>query len=328
MGYIFDALKNRLLGHETPDDGVAHQPHRAGGDTTDDLQPAAADTVSFQTDQAPTASPQAALPDKEAAPGPFKFEDRTNLIDNDALATDDRLVTLSRPSCTMAEEYRSVRTGMLARWDHRRHLVHTITSATPQEGKTITTLNLGFTFAELRNRRVVIVEADLRLPQFEKMISLPSLPGLTDLLEGRVDLSQAVHRLANDRLHVITAGQRVNNRRAVQLLSSSKMVSLIQTLRNSYDHVIIDTPPVIELADAGILGTISDEVMLIVRMNRTPRPLVEQAIRTLTSYNAVVGGVIATDRPPQRSRRYYNKYGYKHGYGYSYNKSHASQQAA
>ena len=103
---------------------------------------------------------------------------------------------------------------------------------------------------------------------------------------------------------------------AVQLLSGAPMASLIESLRKSYDHVIIDTPPVIELADAGILGTLSDEVLLIARMHRTPQPLVEQAIRTLTSYNTAIGGLIATDQKRARRRYYYYKYGYKQGYGY------------
>ena len=84
--------------------------------------------------------------------------------------------------------------------------------------------------------------------------------------------------------------------------------------------MVIDTPPVIELADAGILGAMSDDVLLIVRMNRTPRPLVEQAVRILDSYNAPVAGMIGTDH--QRvGRRYYYRYGYGNRYHYRYRKA-------
>lgn len=79
------------------------------------------------------------------------------------------------------------------------------------------------------------------------------------------------------------------------------MSQLIQGLRAKYDHVVIDTPPVLQLADAGILGSQSDEVLVVARMRRTPRPLVEQAITTLTSYNAQVCGIIATDNPQPRT---------------------------
>ena len=95
-------------------------------------------------------------------------------------------------------------------------------------------------------------------------------------------------------MHLIPAGRRVGND-AVQMLSSSPMGTLLRTLRGKYDHVIIDTPPVIELADAGIVGAQSDDVLMIVRMGRTPKTMIEQAIRTLSSYNAPVAGLIATD---------------------------------
>ena len=117
-------------------------------------------------------------------------------------------------------------------------------------------------------------------------------------------------------------GVRANDR-AVQLLHSARFVKFLQQLRQQYDHVIVDTPPVVELADAGIIGSMSDDVQLIVRMGRTPRPLVEQAIRTLDSYNAPVAGLIATDQTRHRGRYYY-KYGYRYRYRYRY----ADKQAA
>lgn len=235
--------------------------------------------------------------------------------------TDDRLVTLTEPGSIMAEEYRAIRTSLLAKWDQKRHLVHTITSATPQEGKTITSLNLGLSFAELRNRRTVVVEADLRLPTFAELLNIDDGAGLIDYLNGQANLSDAIWKVADTSLHVIPAGSRANNE-AVQLLSGRYMNELLDVLRKKYDHVVIDTPPVIDLADAGIIGALSDDVLLITRMNRTPRPLIEQAIRTLSSYNAPVAGMIATDQKRLR-RSYYN---YRYGYRYQY--YHQAKRAA
>jgi len=228
---------------------------------------------------------------------------------------DDRLVVSREPSKAVAEQYRSIRTGMLARWRHQRHLIHTITSATPQEGKTITSLNLGLSFSELRNRRTIVIEADLRIPQFANLMRLDENPGLVDVLEGGANYRQAVQSMAGGNLHVIAAGRRAHDQ-AIQLLSSSAMADLFKDLRREYDHVIIDTPPVVELADAGILGALSDDVLLIVRMNRTPRTLIDQAISTLNSYNAPVEGLIATDHPRHRERYYNYRYGYRYHYGY------------
>lgn len=241
---------------------------------------------------------------------------------------DDRLVALTSPASAMSEEYRSIRTSILARHDNERHLVHTITSATPQEGKTITCVNLGLAFAELRNRNTIIIECDLRLPTFGKLLNCDAdRPGLIDYLRGEAKIGEIIQQVEGSALHIITAGGRVSDE-AVQLLSSQRMSHLIQGLRAKYDHVIIDTPPVLQLADAGILGSQSEEVLVVARMRRTPRPLVEQAINTLTSYNARVNGIIATDNPRSRGRGYGYKYGYRYGYAYGYTSDRQSRKRA
>jgi len=314
MGYIFDAL-NR------------------GGHPPDDREPRPADEQPPVEPQATTGPPPDS-PDSPGAPACADPAERdpsdslTNAADHDAQIPenvpqvpddnlDDRLVAMLQPASIMAEEYRAIRTGLLARWKHKRQLVHTITSATPQEGKTLTSLNLGLSFAELRNRRTLVVEADLRLPQFEKLLGIEQSKGLTDLLAGEADVDEVIQQVGPNRLHVITAGPRANDR-AVEMLSRNRMAALMKTLRGRYDHLIMDTPPVIELADAGILGTLSDEVLMVVRMNRTPKALVDQAIRTLESYNAPVAGLIATDQKPRRRRYYYYRYGYGYGHHYHY----------
>ena len=288
MGYIFDAMKRVPTPSQekevAPQPGVSLPPLPAASDESPQAVSQEAST--------PQALPGPAMPSGEARG-----------------KSDDRLVMLNAPSSLMAEEYRAIRTGILARWEQRRHLTHTITSATPQEGKTITSLNLGLCFAELHTRKTIVLECDLRLPQFAKLLNMQPQPGMVDYLDGDIALEKLIHRPAGSELHLIAAGQRAGNE-TVQLLSSQKMVDLIVTLRQHYDHVIIDTPPVVELADAGILGAMSDDVLLVARMGRTPRTLVEQAIRTLESYNAPVAGLIATDQARPRRRHYYHRYGY------------------
>lgn len=220
---------------------------------------------------------------------------------------DDRIVGLTNPTCAAAEEYRAIRTALLARWQHRRHIIHTITSATPQEGKTITSLNLGLIFAELHNRKTIVIEGDLRLPQFDKLLNLPRSAGMVGVLTEKANLAANIHRIGEHHLDVLCAGRPFKDQ-AVQVLSSNTAVALLKHLKREYDHVIVDTPPVVELADAGILGAISDEVLMVVRMDRTPRPLVEQAISTLAGYNAPVASLIATDQAHHRNRYYYHRY--------------------
>lgn len=329
MGSIFDAMNRASRGGYERRLGQRPADPPADGDPPDGPAPDEAEADAKQDDP-PAADPGFKLagdtgepPDPIPAPGddgpitaPLDAHQQPSHAASNVKAVDDRLVALSAPSSLMCEEYRAIRTSILARHEHNRHLVHTITSATPQEGKTFTTLNLGLTFAELRNRRSIVVEADLRLPQFAKLLQLSDQPGLIGILSGTCRLSETLIEVGDTNLHMMVAGGRANNR-AVQLLHSNRMADLLKVLRDRYDHVIIDTPPVVELADAGILGAMSDDVLMIVRMGRTPEPLVRQAIRTLNSYNAHVAGLVATAQMRNRGRYYY-RYGYRYRYRYHY----------
>ncbi len=307
MGYIFDALQRagdadepprRPDQRETP--ATRDVLHTAG--TLDTGRPPSEEATSFHIGDAafdPDHVPSTAIDPKKV---------------------DERLVAITKPANVMSEEYRAIRTSILARWEQRRNLVHLITSATPQEGKTITSLNLGLIFAELRNRRTLVIEADLRLPQFSKLLNTESPKGLISVLKGEAPLSESIERLEDHNLHVLAAGGRAG-KEAVQLLAGARMADLLKQLRRQYDHIVIDTPPVVDLADAGILGGQSDDVFLIVRLNRTIRPLVEQAIRTLQSYNAPVAGMIATDQQRHNRKYYYYRYGYRYHYRYAYSEA-------
>ncbi|MEM7680360.1 MAG: hypothetical protein AAF288_00235 [Planctomycetota bacterium] len=239
---------------------------------------------------------------------------------------DERLVAVTNPASPMSEDYRSTRTSILARHENRKGIVHMITSATPLEGKTLTTVNLGLSFAELRNRRTIILEADLRLPNFAELMSLGNPAGLIGYLRQEATLEQATSRLSDDGLAVIPAGGRAP-KDAVSLLASRRMSELIARLRTEYDHVIIDTPPVTDLADAGIIGALVDEVLVIARMRRTPRSLIERALRTLQSYHANVGGFIATDNQPKAHGSYAYRYRYRYRDRYNYRAGSSERRA-
>ncbi len=343
MGYVFDAM-NRPDDENRPEkDGQSSSPtppapqdpvSDAGDvqevtppiseivqptrDRSDDDQ--AAPVYNFEDARNGISPPPVMAPSHESLAHETEYEDAAippplRITSDWAQNLDDRLIALTEPSSQLAEEYRGIRTSLLARWEHKRNLIHTITSATPQEGKTITSLNLGLIMAELRNRKTIVIEADLRLPTFNKLLHLGESKGMIGYLRGEAELSEVIQTVEGSSLHIITAGSRASND-AVQLLSNNRMTNLLKVLRSKYDHVIIDTPPVIELADAGILGGLSDEVMLIARISRTPKPLIEQALRALRSYNAPVAGVIATDQERGKNRYHYYRYGYRYRYRY------------
>jgi capsular exopolysaccharide synthesis family protein len=306
MGYVFDALK-KAGGQKQPDEKQTPPELNDSAIASDDsVDSAQADVV---------LSYEEAVQSGENKPGvQVDIQPPESLPEQ----LDDRLVGLIDPGCLMSEEYRSIRTRILARWQHRRHLVHTITSATPKEGKTLTTLNLGAIFSEMSDRRTVLVECDLRLPMFSRMLGGDSALGLLQVLEGDVPLDDALQMAPRENLSLLPAGGRANDD-ATRVLSLPQMTELISQLRKRFDHVIIDTPPVLSLADAGIVGAQSDDVLLVVRMNRTPQYLVDEAMRSLNGYNAPVTGAVLTDmRMLGGGYSYGYRYGYRYRYGYGY----------
>ena len=210
----------------------------------------------------------------------------------------------------ITEQYRAIRTQILARTRNRRIQTHVVTSSSPEEGKTITTINLGMTFSELRNQKTLLIEGDLRRPSFGTALNRTCSPGLLQLLRGEIsEIDQAIHPTVYDNLQFIPAGDR-DQVASTELLSSPRMAQVLDRLKDRYDHIFIDTPPVVTVTDAAILGALSDETLLVVRLNKTPTDMVDRAKRLLRAANCELAGVILThlqiDAP-----RYLYRYAYK-----------------
>lgn len=212
----------------------------------------------------------------------------------------------------LTEQYRAIRTQILARARNRRLQVHVLTSSAPEEGKSVTTMNLGMVFSELRNLRCLLVEGDLRRPTFHKLLDKTLAPGLIQVLRGEVtDIDKAIHPTVYENLQIMPAGDR-EFVSSTELLSSPRMAQLLERLRDKYDHIFIDTPPVVTVTDACILGAMADETILVVRLNKTPTAIVDRAKRLLRAANCEVAGVILTHMDPSATR-----YGYAYTYRYA-----------
>lgn len=263
-----------------------------------------------QNRQAPVSASDTVAPSDAAAdPIPLPRAEPMGLDARSLRRMDERLVIWRDPAGAAAEEYRAIRTGLLARWHQRRQLCHVITSALPQEGKTITSLNLGASLGELPDRTCVIVEADLRRPQFRRLLGMERGPGLGDVLRGTAGLHEALTPIAGRQTWVLPAHGN-EDASASRLLAGPELAALLAQLKGRFDHVVIDTPPVQVAADAVVLAAQGDEVILVGRMDRTPLPMIEQTMRSLALAQAKVSGVIATDaKADQRSYGYVYRYG-------------------
>ena len=229
-------------------------------------------------------------------------------------APSNQLVTHLRPSSDIAESYRTLRTSILLSSAVQPPRVMMFTSPLPQEGKTTTSVNMAVVLAQ-RGVRVLLIDADMRRPGVHEAFGLSNSAGLSSLLAGLdkyEDVVQSFAPLPN--LFIMPAGPIAPN--PAELLGSDRMRDLLAKLRTEYDHVILDTPPIIPVTDPAVLSADVDAVLLVVRSGKTTKTALRHARNLLLQINAPLMGTIvngANMRSPDYYYQYY--YGYK-GKGY------------
>jgi|SoiMethySBSTD1v2_1073268.scaffolds.fasta_scaffold139557_3 protein-tyrosine kinase len=218
-----------------------------------------------------------------------------------ALIDDPRLVVIRQPASPLAERYRRVRLN-LERGSNSH--VTVITSAVPGEGKTTTALNLALAFAEDRERRTLLVDADLRRPRVSSYISPGTTLGLADVLSGAVSLDHALIEMSDSRLWVLPAGAPTAT--PLDLLQADALGGLVAELRGRFDRIVIDTPPTVPFTDAAVLSAHADGALLVVRARATATRLIQKATESLSGTTLL--GAVLNDVEFTAVDRYY--YGY------------------
>ena len=206
-----------------------------------------------------------------------------------------------------AEAFRTLRTNLqFADVDAPPRSI-VVTSAMPGEGKTTTACNLALALA-IGGSRVVLVEADLRRPQACEYLDLEPAAGLTTVLAGRATLDDVLVGWHRELMHVLPAGPIPPN--PAELLGSQHMGSLLRVLESRFDHVILDTAPLLPVTDAAVLAAAADGAIIVIRHRRTTHEQVVRAAHALASVKGRLLGSVVTMVP--RGRR---AYGYSYGYG-------------
>ena len=206
-----------------------------------------------------------------------------------------------------AEAFRTLRTNLQFADVDRPPRSIVVTSAMPDEGKTTSACNIALTLA-LTGSRVVLVEADLRKPRVVRLPRPRQRAGLTNVLAGQHALEDVLVPWKRKTLTVLPAGPVPPN--PSELLGSQHMTTLLQALAADFDHVVIDTPPLLPVTDAAVLATIADGAVLIVRHGRSSRDDLELATQALAAVNARLLGTVLNFIPVRRG-------GYGYGYGYT-----------
>ena len=209
------------------------------------------------------------------------------------------------------EAFRSLRTSLVFTSGSEGPRVIAVTSSQPLEGKTTTACNLAMALA-LGGSRVLLIDADMRRPGLHKVIGLENEVGLSHVLVGQVRVREAVQRTAEPNLFVIAAGRMPPN--PSELLASERMQNFLANLQTGpFDWVIIDTPPVLAVTDAVLVGRAVSGVVFVVGSEMTRRVHAERAIETLMSGRPRSIGVVLNRVDFNRNKYYYSRY-----YGYNY----------
>lgn len=221
---------------------------------------------------------------------------------------DPKLVTVLAPRSPAAEAFRVLRTNLQFMGLDRPLASLVITSAGPEEGKTLTAANLAVAFAQ-SGQRVVLVDADLRRPMVHRTFGLSHglWRGLTSVLTSAADLGSVLAQTPVEGLRVLPSGPIPPN--PAEMLGSQRMRHLMAALLEQFDLVVYDTPPVLAVADAPILAAVSDGTLLVVRANKVSHPLARRAHEALSAVKARVLGVVL-DGVPGRARSGYYDYHY------------------
>lgn len=195
----------------------------------------------------------------------------------------------ANPSSAHAESYRTLRTNIEFSSVGKETKVLLVTSSNRGEGKSTTAVNLAISFAKA-GKRVVLLDADLRVPSLHRIFGKSNFSGLANYLSSSVPLNEIVRETHIPELFLITAGAIPSN--PSELLALNRVDALLQELKSSYDIVVIDTTPLMTVADAQILAAKSDGVVLVVEYGKVKKNTAKKLKAQLHKVNANLLGVV------------------------------------
>lgn len=219
-----------------------------------------------------------------------------------SITSDSRLVSLLDRKSPAAEAVRllALRLRDFRRTGTLRRVV--ITSTIPQEGKSTITANLACTLARRDEEKVLLIEGDVRLPVQFRMFGFEQRPGLCELLRGECALAESVYHLKDAGLWILPAGIATNN--PLEIMQSPKLTSLMDQLSACFDWIIIDSPPVLPLADTSVWMRVADGVLLVTREGVTEKKQLKKGLEALEPQK-VLGAIINGSKASKYSEYYY-----------------------
>ena len=220
-----------------------------------------------------------------------KFGKRVPLSSAGGLSPKFHLIAKWGPASLMAEQYRVAATRLILMTAEKKNVVTLVTSSVMSEGKSTTAVNLAYILAHDLGKSTLLIDCDFKRPMVHEYLGLPSGPGVGDVLQGGEILENCIHRYDGVPLWILPSGSpRV---RPAGLSGIQYVKKILPEIRTRYDHVILDGPPVMPLADVNILSGMADMTAFVVRAGGTSQDIAKKALRTLGG-TADAAGIILT----------------------------------
>jgi len=245
----------------------------------------------------------------------MSLRSKRKLAENNAFSkSDPKKILCKDSSFNVKEAYNSIRTNLLFIQQGEKCPVFVITSPTANNGKTINAINLAVSFAQM-GKKTLLIDSDMRNPTMHRMFSIPAKNGLSEILAGLTD-NISVSKTGIENLSVLTAGKIPPN--PAELLSSNRMDKLLDFVREHYDCVFIDTPPINIVTDSTLFAQKVTGYILIVKTDTTNINEVKATVSNLEQIEANILGFILNDVTSDKKKyyTYYRKYNYSYKYGY------------
>lgn len=235
----------------------------------------------------------------------------------------NHILAVTEPNDVAIEALRSFRTSLQFGLMEASNNVIMFTGPTPGLGKSFVSVNLGVVLA-VSGKKTVVIDADLRRGHLHKYIGQAASPGLSDYVAGKADLASIIRKTEVDGLSLIPNGTTPPN--PAELLMHERFSQLLEKLSSEYDLVIVDTPPILPVTDAGIVGRLAGSVFMVLKEGEHPLKMVEESVRRLTLAGVQLRGAIF-NQVGARGGAYGGYYaGYYGAYGYSYQNRYSAQE--
>ena len=206
-----------------------------------------------------------------------------------SIVPDSKLVSITEKDSLAAEKFRFLAVRLRQLQQNRPLKKILITSTIPGEGKSMVAANLACTLARRRQQKTLLLDGDLRRPTLARQLGLGRIPGISEALQGSTDLIGSIYRLDALGLWILPAGNAPQN--PLELMQSGKLAPLMEQLTAWFDWIVIDSPPVLPLADTSVWARLADGILLVSRQGKTEKQQLQRGLEAIES-SKLLGAIL------------------------------------